>query len=716
MKAGRGDLFAVRGMAGTGGGERRRTHAGRARESLSPRERRWSTIAELGRLALARHSAQELFAWIAVDVRECLGAVRCEVFELSADHRTILILESSGPGARPKGARTEIREGAPELRAAEGRGQACVAISASTGDDVQPSTGEPNESQPLVSAACVTGTAGREVGIRLDTPRELAIASDMPIFLEVVTKLLGDAMLRIEYEERLFDQQLRWRLALDAARVGSLDWDLVSGEVTWDPPMFELTGFPTNETPTIDQFLAAIHPTDAGRVRTHLAAAMEAGIWYETEFRFRRPDGREIWLEVKGLAIADADGAVSRVVGVSSDVTARKRAEAIAAGRAIELRASAQHKDEFLAVLSHELRNPLAALASGIGLLRELPAAELDPIHEMLERQLAQLRRLLDDLLDTERIKRGKFSLERNPVDLSEVVQSAVEALRPSISRRQHDLSVSIEPALWVCGDAHRLAQVVGNVLDNACKHTPLPGHIRVEALREEMECVVRVEDDGAGIEASELEGIFDTFHQAETTLERGAGGLGLGLTLVRQIVELHGGTVTARSDGAGKGSTFEIRLLLQSPPHELHEPPVADARPIFSSCQRALVVDDNADLARLLAVRLGGLGLAVEVAHDGEQALRLAREKPPSVMLVDLGLPGVTGLDLVQVLRSEPATAATLFVAISGFMSDAMAAKAHEVGFAHHLRKPVELPDLLAALSSLRAQAGVADTESTRD
>lgn len=692
------------------------TRPERTREELSPRERRWSTIAELGRLALARRSAEELFAWTAANICECLGAVRCEVFELSADHRGIEILEGAGPAARTRGTKAEIHQAAPELRAAEGRGHTCVALFASTSESARRASGEQSGSGTLVSAACVTGTAAREVGIRVDAPRELAIAADMPIFLEVVTKLLGEAMRRIANEERLFDQQLRWRLALDAARVGSWDWDVVSDVVTWDPPMFQLTGFSADETPTIDQFLEAIHPSDVSRVRSHLAAAMEAGIGYVTEFRFQRPDGREIWLEAKGLAIENGHGAVSRVVGVNSDVTARKRAEAIAAGRAIELRASDHYKDEFLAVLSHELRNPLAALASGIGLLREMPSADLEPVHDMIGRQLAQLRRLLDDLLDVERIKRGKFSLERKPVDLAEVVQTAVEALRPRISSRQHELSVRVEPELWVCGDPHRLAQVVGNLLDNACKHTPPAGHIRVEVMREEMEGVVRVEDDGVGIAAAELDGIFDTFYQAHKTLERGAGGLGLGLTLVRQIVGLHGGTVTAHSDGADQGSSFEIRLLLHSPPHDLQKQPVEDTQPIFKTGQRAIVVDDNTDLAQMLAVRLGGLGLDVEVAHDGEHALLLARGNPPSVMLVDLGLPGITGFEVVETLRNEPATATTLFVAISGFISDAMAARAHAVGFAHHLTKPVELPELLAALSGLATQAKFTDAQSVRD
>ena len=384
-----------------------------------------------------------------------------------------------------------------------------------------------------------------------------------------------------------------------------------------------------------------------------------------------------------------------------SEVAERKRAEA-------QLREAARRKDEFISILGHELRNPLAAMQSGIELLRisPLPVAKVPWARELLQRQLHHLKRLIDDLLDVSRITTGRVQLQRETLDLKKVIEHSVDAARPLITERQHTLHVDLpaEP-LWLDGDSVRLTQVFGNLLTNAAKYTKTGGAITLSAEREpgpSRAIVVRVRDSGAGIPENMLERIFDLFTQADNDDTRTQSGLGIGLALVRALAELHGGSAHAVSGGPGRGSEFVVKLPLieraAAPQCELQAVPVP-ARP---AALRLLIVDDNIDLARGLATYFTEKsGLDVRVAHTGEGGIRLALSFRPDAVLLDIGLPDIDGCEVARRLREHVNLDHVPLIAISGFSTEADKARARQAGFDRYFVKPVAfemLHNVLAA------------------
>jgi signal transduction histidine kinase/ActR/RegA family two-component response regulator len=358
-------------------------------------------------------------------------------------------------------------------------------------------------------------------------------------------------------------------------------------------------------------------------------------------------------------------------------------------------------KNEFLSMLAHELRNPLAPIRNAVYLLRQRQSADpqLEAIQDMVERQVQHLVRLVDDLLDVSRITRGKIRLQKEAVELSTVTARALELSRPFIEARGHELTVSLpEKPVFVEADPVRLAQVLGNLLNNAAKYTEEGGRIWLTAERDRDEAVLRVRDTGVGIPQEMLHAVFDLFTQVERSLDRSHGGLGIGLTLVRRLVELHGGLVQASSPGPNQGSEFEVRLPIlevMSVPEPLAvEPLPADA----GSRRRILVVDDNQDAADSLALVLRLMGHEVHVCHDGAGALAATREFRPEVVLLDIGLPEMDGYEVARRLRAAPELNDMLLVAITGYGQEQDLRRSREVGFDHHLVKPVD-PAMLAAL-----------------
>lgn len=367
------------------------------------------------------------------------------------------------------------------------------------------------------------------------------------------------------------------------------------------------------------------------------------------------------------------------------------------------LREADLRKDEFLATLAHELRNPLAPIRNGLEVLRRSgqlvgPAARA---RDMMERQLAHMVRLVDDLLDVSRIRRGKVDLRLARITLQTVLDNALESSRPALECGRHVLALQVPPApMWVDGDLTRLAQVVSNLLNNAAKYTPSGGHIELQALAEGDQAVIRVTDNGTGISADMLPRVFDLFAQDEHNLARAQGGLGIGLSLVRQLVELHGGRITAASAGLGLGSCFTVRLpLAPAPPQAAPEPQRHPPHPIGRP-GRVLAVDDNVDGADSVALMLAMLGHEVRTANDGEAALALARQWRPDVVLLDIGLPGMSGYEVARRLRAEPSTAHVMLVAVTGWGSEDDQRKSAQAGFDHHLTKPVEVAALEAVLA----------------
>ncbi|TMQ02532.1 MAG: response regulator [Deltaproteobacteria bacterium] len=356
-----------------------------------------------------------------------------------------------------------------------------------------------------------------------------------------------------------------------------------------------------------------------------------------------------------------------------------------------------RRKDEFLGMLSHELRNPLWTMANALELLRARDASSRELA--IIERQVEHLSHIVSDLLDFSRITRGKIDLRRDTVDLAGVVADVLEAARPQIERRAHQLTVQVPDGLAVDADRHRIRQVVESLLDNAVKYTADGGRIAIAAARDGRFVRIAVRDNGRGIAASLLPRMFEPFVQGEQPLDRSEGGLGIGLTLVQILVELHGGAIEAHSDGPGTGATFIVRWPAASdePVHtRAPHAPVAAA-----GARRVLIVDDNADAADMLAALLRIAGHDVALAHDGAAALALAPDFAPHIALLDLGLPVMDGYELARRLRQLEACRGTLLVALSGYDQPDDRERARSAGFAHHLAKPVKLSTLEALFAA---------------
>jgi signal transduction histidine kinase len=370
------------------------------------------------------------------------------------------------------------------------------------------------------------------------------------------------------------------------------------------------------------------------------------------------------------------------------------------------LRIADRRKDEFLATLAHELRNPLAPLSNGLTLLR---LAGNDPAiaknaRDIMERQLAQMVRLVDDLIDVSRISTGRLAVKKERVELQAVVRNAVEIVASFIEKRGHALQIDL-PAqpVWIDADPTRLAQVFSNLLNNAAKYTDQGGNIAFQAALEESRVVVRVSDNGIGIPAEMLATVFDMFTQVDKSLERSQAGLGVGLTLARRLVELHGGTLEAHSRGQGQGSCFVIRLPLAADiAHDDGQLPCPADEPLLV-CHRILLADDNIDFALTLATLLRGLGHEILVTHDGEQALQAADGFRPDFAFLDIGLPKRNGYELARGLRESAITARTILVAVTGWGQEKDRQLAAQAGFDHHLVKPVQLAQIQEILRQRR-------------
>jgi signal transduction histidine kinase len=391
-----------------------------------------------------------------------------------------------------------------------------------------------------------------------------------------------------------------------------------------------------------------------------------------------------------------ANGWPDRHVAVLfADVTQRTLAEKA-------LREADRRKDEFLAMLAHELRNPLAAIRNAVqALLQKAGDAQVvRSASEILDRQVRHMVRQVDDLLDVSRISRGKIDLRKERAELAAVVNHAVDTVRPLCDSLHHELTVTLPPKpLYVFGDPIRLAQVVGNLLNNACKFTDRGGRISLAVEEDGGQAVIRVRDTGIGLAADQVGRIFDLFAQVDSSLERARDGLGLGLTLVQKLVEMHDGTVEARSAGSGQGSEFVVRLpLLGGPPPAPPREP-SGAKPVAMTPCRILVVDDNCDSANSLAMLLALLGHTVDTAHDGLEAVERAATFRGDVILLDIGMPRLNGYEAARRIREQRQKGLRL-VALTGWGQEEDRHRSQEAGFDAHLVKPVDLTELTELLA----------------
>jgi len=410
-----------------------------------------------------------------------------------------------------------------------------------------------------------------------------------------------------------------------------------------------------------------------------------------------RRDGSRIWIEVACSELRAAGGRAGRIL-VVHDVTESKR-----------LREADRRKDEFLAMLAHELRNPLAPIHAAVQVLHQSALAEpqLGLARDMIDRQLRLLTRLVDDLLDVARITRGAIPLHREKVALRAVATAAIESSRHLIDAKRQTLAVDLGLAPIVLdGDPARLTQVITNLLNNAAKYTREGGHIALAAELTGDQICLRVRDDGAGMSPELIERAFELFAQGDPTLARSASGLGIGLTLVRRLVEMHGGSVAAHSDGPNLGSEFVVRLPIAAAGAEAVEPRAAAPQPVpaprATISLRVLVVDDNEDAADSLELLLSAWKHEVRVAHDGPQAIAAAVAFKPQLALLDIGLPEMSGYELAQHLRALPELQPLRLVALSGYSRDSDRKQAEQAGFQHYLVKPPDLAALRKILADV--------------
>ena len=531
------------------------------------------------------------------------------------------------------------------------------------------------------SVSVLTDGANRPVGL-------LAVIRD-------VTSEKRAAAVQEQLEERA-------RIALDAAELGTWRHDISTGQVELDARARAHYGI-NAQVVGIEDILARIHPEDLSTVRHTIVAAIDPRVKaaVNVEYCVVRPQGSTRWLSVSGTVrfeVVDGTERAVVAIGTTRDVTNERRTQE-------RLHDADRRKDEFLAILAHELRNPLAPIRTAVGILRaqNVPEALQVRSRDIIDRQVAHMARLVDDLLDVSRLSRGLISLQRGAVSLDEVLDAAIETARPLVEDRRHTLTERrTDRNIVLDADLARLSQVFANLLNNAAKYTPPNGAITVDVADGPGYVEIRVTDTGEGIAPDQLERIFGLFAQGGGSSGSSAGGLGIGLALARKLVELHGGVITVESAGPGLGTTFTVTLpiveRLPAVEAPLAQPSVGAARG-----RRVLVVDDNTDAADTTTLLLQEAGCVVRTAYDGEQALHELTSFTPDVVLLDLGMPGLDGVEVCRRIRAFPSGASMKVIAVTGWGQEESRRRTTLAGFDEHLVKPVN-PDMLLQVVFERA------------
>jgi PAS domain S-box-containing protein len=556
--------------------------------------------------------------------------------------------------------------------------------------------------------------------------RTLPVAMRLPGTAKLAERLMEEVEERKRSENALRDSSARLSLAMEHSRLGDWSWDAATDVCQFSTRAAELLGLPEGARETWEQVVARIHPEEQAAARQAVRRAILDRGDYEDEYRVRHADGREIWISAKGRAQYDGEGHVTSIVGTLADVTERRQADHErerllaneSAARAEAERAN-RMKDEFLATLSHELRTPLHAILGWVNMLREdhSDERELRAGLEVIQRNTQVQARLIEDLLDMSRIISGKVRLDVQQVELASVIEAALDAVRPWAESRKIRLIHVLDPLAGpVRGDSARIQQIVWNLLSNAIKFTPPGGKVEVTLERVNSHVEISVSDNGCGIAPEVLPHIFDRFRQADSSFSRRHGGLGLGLSIVRHLAEMHGGSVQAKSPGIDQGATFRVILPLPAAhpergdagDGEIREHPAAashvsqadSSKPDLTGA-RVLIVDDEVDSRDLVRRILKGQGAEVVAAASGAEALAAMREQSFDTLVSDIGMPGMDGYQLIRQIRALPPAEGGHVPAIvlSAFARAEDRRRAMNAGFDMFVSKPADPLELLAAV-----------------
>lgn len=566
----------------------------------------------------------------------------------------------------------------------------------------------------------LSGTLGEEVAIEMlkRGATDYVLKHRLERLVPAVTRALAEARERASHRTALAElrkSESLARLIIDGLRDHALLMLDPAGNVaSWNNAAERLLGY--RESEMLNQSFSRCFPPEElvrGTPERQLKAARAGGRSTE-DHQLLRTDGTTIEVTSATALVVDDDGRELGFSKIIQDITDKKRAEEALRRSEDELRARAEaladadrRKDEFLAMLAHELRNPLAGINNALSLLQlsGLDPQEAADARDIMGRQISNMRRLIDELLDVARLTRGKIRLQRETVDACRVVREAVGLVRPQAESRKQRLKAMLpdEPIMLIA-DSTRLEQIVGNLLNNAVKYTQPGGLIQVELKRVDGLLMLRIEDDGVGMAPEMLSRAFDLFSQADGSLDRSLGGLGIGLTMVKSLVELHGGVVTAESDGLGKGCRFTVSIpIIEIERRESTS--AGDEGPVVCNStteRRVMIVEDNVDSARTLSLLVKHWGYDSRVVHDGASAIAAAVEFKPAVVLLDIGLPGMDGFRVAERMRHEFGAEGPLVVALTGYGRDEDRRRGEEVGIGVYLTKPVQATVLQALLAGL--------------
>jgi PAS domain S-box-containing protein len=683
-----------------------------AEAEIQEHAHRKAVIADLSQSALAGSGLDRLMEYVVEQVARCLDIEYAKILELLPDGRTLLLKAGVGwkeglVGKATVSAGLESQAGYTLLISKPADESTLIAGKPVIVEDLSRETrfsGPPLLFEHgVVSGMSITipGYARPYGVLGVHTRKHRVFSEDDAQFLRAVAHILALAIERRQTEEALRESEMRARRLVEANIIGVIEG--VEDQICNANQIFlDMLGYTGEELLGGRLRWPEITPPeyhaldDAAR-----SQLLDHGAIPPFEKEFIRKNGTRVPIL---LCATILERSPFTWIAFIVDLSEYKRLEDSLRRRAAELAEADRRKDEFLAMLAHELRNPLAPIRNAVHILhRQAPLLpESQRPLEMIERQTQHLARLVDDLLDVSRVTRGKINLQRMPVDLVALTARVVENHRPSASAHQHTVTLTLPPRpLYVEGDDVRLTQVLDNLLNNANKYTPDGGHIWVTVREGQREAIVSVRDSGIGIAEDELPGVFELFAQVDPGIDRARGGLGIGLSLVKRLVEMHGGRVEAHSDGHGKGSEFIVYLPLL--PRDIQSLPAEYAQPITETpvALRVLVVDDNDDAAESMGSLVKLWGHETRIVHDGRSAVDLCRTFKPNVVLLDLGLPGMSGYEVARCLRKQHGDSMTLY-ALTGYGQAEDRARSKASGFDHHLVKPIN-PDGLKTLLNSR-------------